>query len=207
MRNTRELILQTALRHFAQKGFEGVSVRDIAGELELTAPALYVHFKSKQEILEAILRRMEERDFELSENDNVPSMPYEKAPESYTQMDTSNLIAFTMDMFRYWTEDVFAVQFRHLLTIEQYRDKRFAALFQQYLGNGVIQYLEDIFHANYPDKDSHQLAMSFYSPFFFLLGQYDAMPTKKAKSAVIITLKKHLQDFMDKLRMDDIDYK
>ena len=60
MRNTRELILQTALRLFAQKGFEGVSVRDIAGELELTAPALYVHFKSKQEILEAILRRMED---------------------------------------------------------------------------------------------------------------------------------------------------
>ena len=202
MRKTRELIIQTALRLFAQRGFEGVSVRDIAGELELTAPALYVHFKSKQEILEAILRRMEERDAEISDKDNVPSLSYEKAPESYAQMDVSNLMTFTMDIFHYWTEDTFAVHFRHLLTVEQYRDERFAALFQQYLGHGVIQYLADIFHANYPVKDAKQLAISFYSPFFLLLGQYDAMTTKKAKAAVVLALKKHLQDFMDRLSLD-----
>ena len=46
MRKTRELIIQTALKLFSQKGFEAVSVRDIAAELELTASALYVHFKS-----------------------------------------------------------------------------------------------------------------------------------------------------------------
>ncbi|MBQ7650071.1 MAG: TetR/AcrR family transcriptional regulator [Victivallales bacterium] len=202
MRKTRELILQTALCLFAQRGFEGVSVRDIAGELELTAPALYVHFKSKQEILEAILRRMEERDAELSEKDNVPSAPLAESPESYDQMELSNLMTFTMDMFRHWTEDAFAVQFRHLLTIEQYHDKRFVALFQQYLGQGVIQYLEDIFHANYPQKDAHQLALSFYSPMFFLIGQHDAATTKKAKAAVVLALKKHIQEFMDRLRLD-----
>ena len=202
MRKTRELILQTALCLFAPRGFEGVSVRDIAGELELTAPALYVHFKSKQEILEAILRRMEERDAELSEKDNVPSAPLAESPESYDQMELSNLMTFTMDMFRHWTEDAFAVQFRHLLTIEQYHDKRFVALFQQYLGQGVIQYLEDIFHANYPQKDAHQLALSFYSPMFFLIGQHDAATTKKAKAAVVLALKKHIQEFMDRLRLD-----
>lgn len=202
MRKTRELILQTALCLFAQRGFEGVSVRDIAGELELTAPALYVHFKSKQEILEAILRRMEERDAELSNKDNVPTAPLESAPESYDQMDISNLMEFTMDMFRHWTEDALAVQFRHLLTIEQYRDKRFAALFQQYLGHGVIQYLEDIFRANYPQKDARQLALAFYSPMFFLIGQYDSAATKKAKSAIVLALKKHIQEFMYKLQTE-----
>jgi len=202
MRNTRELILQTALRLFSQRGFEGVGVRDIAGELELTAPALYVHFKSKQEILEAILRRMEERDAELSAKDDVPSAPLAETPESYTQMDITNLEAFTMDMFLHWTEDAFAVQFRHLLTIEQYRDKRFAALFQQYLGRGVIQYLEDILHANHPDSDARQLAISFYSPFFFLISQYDAAATKKAKAAVLLALKKHIHEFMDNLHTE-----
>ena len=193
MRKTKELILQTALRLFAQRGFEGVSVRDIAGELELTAPALYVHFKSKQEILEAILRRMEERDAELSAQDSVPIQPYEKAPESYAKVEMAHLVNFTLSMFRYWTEDEFAVQFRHLLTVEQYRDERFAELFQQYLGSGVIQYLEDIFRANVPDKAPIQLALSFYSPVFFLIGQYDAMTTKKAKSDLARILKKQLQ--------------
>ncbi len=83
MRKTRELILQTALKLFSQKGFEAVSVRDIAAELELTAPALYVHFKSKQDILEAILRRMEERDAELSGQDGVPQETFADNPKAY----------------------------------------------------------------------------------------------------------------------------
>ena len=66
MRKTKDLILQTALKMFAQRGFSAVSLRDIAGALELTPPALYVHFRNKQDILETSLRQMEERDSELS---------------------------------------------------------------------------------------------------------------------------------------------
>ena len=197
MRNTRELILRTSLKLFSQRGFEGVSVRDIAGELELTAPALYVHFKSKQEILDAILSRMERRDFELSGMDDVPQKTIEETPEEYDNVDLSNLSRFTMDMFRYWTEDEFAVQFRHLLTIEQYRDSRFGELYQQYLGGGVVKYLEDIFSRNM-EGDSHYLAVSLFSMFHFLLGQYDAVPTKKARKAICRHLEEHLKKIIKK---------
>ncbi len=199
MRKTKELILQTALRLFSQKGFEGVSVRDMAGELELTAPALYVHFKNKQEILEAILMRMEERDAELSSQDSVPSMSFEKAPEAYIHVEMSRLEAFTLDIFRYWTEDEFAVCFRHLLTIEQYRDERFAALFQQYLGRGVIQYLEDIFRLNFPCGDSHQMALAYFAPIPFFMGQYDVTTTKKGRAEIVLALQNHLREFMCRL--------
>ena len=196
MRKTRELILQTALKLFSQKGFEAVSVRDIAAELELTAPALYVHFKSKQDILEAILRRMEERDAELSGQDGVPQETFADNPDAYGHVPLDKLMAFTMDMFRYWTEDEFAVCFRHLLTIEQFRDKRFADLLQQYLGNGVVQYLEDIFMENAHD-DPHDLAMSFWSLFRFLLEQYDVAKTKKAKTLIVKHLEAYLKDFVE----------
>ena len=199
MRKTRELILQTALRLFSQKGFEAVSVRDIAAELELTAPALYVHFKSKQDILEAILRRMEERDVELSGQDGVPQETFADNPNSYDHVSLDNLMAFTLDMFRYWTEDEFAVCFRHLLTIEQYQDKRFADLFQQYLGNGVVQYLEDIFRKN-AHGDSHDLAVSFWALFRFLLEQYDVAKTKKAKALIVKQLETYLTEFSERLK-------
>jgi len=200
MRKTRELILQTALRLFSQKGFEAVSVRDIAAELELTAPALYVHFKSKQDILEAILRRMEERDAELSGQDGVPQETFADNPNSYDHVSLDNLMAFTLDMFRYWTEDEFAVRFRHLLTIEQFRDKRFADLFQQYLGNGVVQYLEDIFRKN-AHGDPHGLAVSFWALFRFLLEQYDVAMTKKAKTLIVKQLETYLKDFAEQLKI------
>ena len=196
MRKTRELILQTALKLFSQKGFEAVSVRDIAAELELTAPALYVHFKSKQDILEAILRRMEERDAELSGQDGVPQETFADNPNAYGNVSLDSLMTFTMDMFRYWTEDEFAVRFRHLLTIEQFRDKRFANLLQQYLGNGVVQYLEDIFRENTHD-DPHDLAVSFWSVFRFLLEQYDVAMTKKAKTLIVKHLEAYLKDFVE----------
>ena len=200
MRKTRELILQTALKLFSQKGFEAVSVRDIAAELELTAPALYVHFKSKQDILEAILRRMEERDAELSGQDGVPQETFADNPNSYDHVSLDNLMAFTLDMFRYWTEDEFAVRFRHLLTIEQFRDKRFADLFQQYLGNGVVQYLEDIFRKN-AHGDPHGLAVSFWALFRFLLEQYDVAMSKKAKTLIVKQLETYLKDFAEQLKI------
>ena len=199
MRKTWELILQTALKLFSQKGFEAVSVRDIAAELELTAPALYVHFKSKQDILEAILRRMEERDAELSGQDGVPQETFADNPNSYDHVLLDNLMAFTLDMFRYWTEDEFAVRFRHLLTIEQFRDKRFADLFQQYLGNGVVQYLEDIFRKN-THGDPHGLAVSFWALFRFLLEQYDVAMTKKAKTLIVKQLETYLTEFLERLK-------
>ena len=54
---TRERILDVAERLFAQKGFAGTVVRDIARHAGLTAPSLYNHFDGKQALYEAVLAR------------------------------------------------------------------------------------------------------------------------------------------------------
>ena len=59
MANTKENILVTALRLFAQDGYEAVSVSKIAGELGMTKGALYRHYKNKRDIFDKI--RSEER--------------------------------------------------------------------------------------------------------------------------------------------------
>ena len=48
MSDTKEKILMTALRLFAQDGYEAVSVSTIANELGITKGALYKHYKSKR---------------------------------------------------------------------------------------------------------------------------------------------------------------
>ena len=56
--STRDAILDAAERRFAERGFDGVSVREIAADVGLKNQAsLYYHFASKQEIYEAVLRR------------------------------------------------------------------------------------------------------------------------------------------------------
>lgn len=48
---TREVLLETAERLFAERGFVATSVRDIVGEADTSAPSLYHFFGSKENLL------------------------------------------------------------------------------------------------------------------------------------------------------------
>jgi AcrR family transcriptional regulator len=53
----RVAILEQAARLFADKGFEGTSLMDVAQATELTRPALYHYFASKEEILATLVEQ------------------------------------------------------------------------------------------------------------------------------------------------------
>lgn len=57
-RSTRDTILDVAERHFAERGFAGASVRDMAADAGLKNQAsLYHHFDNKRALYEAVLSR------------------------------------------------------------------------------------------------------------------------------------------------------
>ncbi len=56
-KNTREIILQEALRLFSDKGYAAVSMRDIAAAVGIRASSIYHHFSGKQELFEALVQR------------------------------------------------------------------------------------------------------------------------------------------------------
>lgn len=55
-RNTAEVILEAAERLCARHGIEAVSIRDVASEAGVAIAVIYHHFKSKGNLLRAILR-------------------------------------------------------------------------------------------------------------------------------------------------------
>ena len=63
----KEKIIKTAIKHFANKGYENTSIEEIAKELNITKPAIYYHFKSKKnlynEIFKEIFTKIELKDF------------------------------------------------------------------------------------------------------------------------------------------------
>lgn len=63
-KNTKERILDEALKLFAQSGYVGTSMNDIADRMGVTKAALYKHYKSKQEILDSIVEKMNRMDQE-----------------------------------------------------------------------------------------------------------------------------------------------
>src|SRR5437870_13891020 len=57
---TRKQILDASLSLFSERGFARTTVRDIARQAGITDAAIYYHFESKRELLEALV---EERGF------------------------------------------------------------------------------------------------------------------------------------------------
>lgn len=53
----REAILQSAYHLFVQKGFEDVSIRNVAEAIEYSPATIYLYFKDKNEIIHALHRQ------------------------------------------------------------------------------------------------------------------------------------------------------
>ena len=184
MGDTKERILQTALELFAQKGYEAVSVSDIAGALGLTKGALYRHFESKGAIFDSILRRMEQQDAQEAQDHDLPQGTVETDAAAYETATVADIVSFSRSMFRYWTEDPFAAPFRRMLTVEQYRSPAMAGLYRQYLAAGPMGYVADLFRG-LGLSDPDRRAAAFYGPMFLLYSVYDGAEDRAAVTALL----------------------
>ena len=181
MGNRKEEILIVALHLFARDGYEAVSVSQIAGELDMTKGALYRHYKSKRDIFDCIVQRMEQQDGEQARRNEVPEESIEKMQEEYQNVSVEDFVGYSKSMFEYWTEEDFASSFRKMLTIEQFRSEEMQNLYQQYLVSGPAEYVKELFKnmkMNHPEEN----AVKFYANMFFYFSVYDGATDKtKAK--------------------------
>ncbi len=177
MGNRKEEILIVALHLFARDGYEAVSVSQIAGELDMTKGALYRHYKSKRDIFDCIVQRMEQQDSEQARQNEVPEESIEKVPEEYQNVSVEDFVGYSKSMFEYWTEDDFASSFRKMLTIEQFRSEEMQNLYQQYLVSGPAEYVKDLFK-NMKIKNPEENAVKFYANMFFYYSMYDGAADK-----------------------------
>lgn len=56
MNSARTALLETSLRLFCERGYEGVGIQEIVDAAGVTKPTLYHHFGSKRGLLDGILR-------------------------------------------------------------------------------------------------------------------------------------------------------
>ena len=77
---TRERILNAAERLFADRGFDGTSIRDVTTDAGVNLAAVHYHFGSKEDLLRAVLERVvrpcnAERIRLMDEADENPAGP------------------------------------------------------------------------------------------------------------------------------------
>ena len=194
---TKERILETALELFAQSGYLGTSMSDIAARLGITKAALYKHYAGKQEILDRIVQRMNELDAARAAAYEMPGAAPEGFAQAYLNTPLDRIRAYSTAQFDHWTREPFSANFRKMLTLEQYRDARLAPLYQENLASGPVKYMAAIFRPlTDSDETAMQLALDFYGPMYLLYSVYDGAADQ---SAVAPMLEAHIDRFIAKL--------
>lgn len=64
---TAKKIMEIALHHFAQNGYEGASLRDISAEVGIKKPSIYNHFKGKDELFMAVYQDVAAKELSFVE--------------------------------------------------------------------------------------------------------------------------------------------
>ena len=177
-KDTKERILDEALRQFSQKGFDGTNIRELTASLGLVKSSMYKHYKSKEEIWNSLLDRMiayyNER---FGSADNLPPVP-----------DTlDELVAMTMRMVDITVHDEKIVMTRKLLSIEQYRDDRARQLATKHFLTGLTEMFTYIFdrmmNKGLLKNDAPQmLAFAYTAPISALIHLCDREPEKTAEA-------------------------
>ncbi len=198
-KNTKEKILEEALKLFAQSGYMGTSMNEIAAKLGVTKAALYKHYASKQEILDSIVERMNQMDMERAEAYEMPEGDMEKVIAGYKSTALDKIREFTKVQFLHWTEEEFSSCFRKMLTLEQYRDPQMAKLYQNYLADGPLSYIETVFSGMLADTEkARQMALDFYGSIFLLYSIYDGTGDK---GQIMELLEQHINHFSQKMQL------
>ena len=167
--STKERILKEALIHFAENGYKGANLRDLAARLGLSKSALYKHYESKDAIWNALLDRMEAYYAQrFGSAENPPQTP----------ATLEEFVALSMGMIRFTVFDPQIILTRKLLLTEQFHDDRVRRLASKYFLEGTAKIFARLFEEMMENgllrkEDPVMLAFAYTAPVSVLIHQCD----------------------------------
>lgn len=187
--STKERILEAALTLFAENGYAGTSVEQIANIVGIKAPSLYKHFKGKEDILNVLIDSAEARYEDMFGSEkNIGEIP--ESREEFIKV-TMGRVAFTMldpiirkirmflvqEQFR--NEKISEVTTRHQLDGIQ---RMFARILKEMMDKGIVK-----------DDDPSLLAIELTAPAVLLIAQADRQP--QYEKELLESIEKHVRHF------------
>ena len=172
---TKSKILDEALVMFAENGYKGTNLRDLAARLGLSKSALYKHYTSKEAIWDALLDKMEAYYAErFGSAEHMPSQP--KSGEE--------LLRLAMGQIYFTVHDEQIILTRKLLLTEQFHDERVCRLATKHFLEGTKNMFRMIFEQMMEEglmkKDNPEmLAFAFTAPISSLIQLGTREPDKQ----------------------------
>ncbi len=167
-KSTKEKIFDVSLDLFSQKGFDAVSVREIAREVGIRESSIYNHYKSKEAILDTII------DYFMNElaQSSPPEEEMDKLMETPELFFEIGARAFIERMSIPNTEKVW-----RLISIELYHNEKIRDFFKKELLEFPIMAWEGIFTKMIEKKvikpvDPKVAAYEYFSFAIYLFFEY-----------------------------------
>ena len=201
--STKEKFVIEALRLFSEKGYEAVSVAEIAGAVGCSAPALYKHYKSKKQLLEAVIEasnkgfeaQMEAMHFDFDSNG--------KDREAFIDMTEEDEIKRLQDIVSYTIHNWFSQAFRKLCTVEQFHMKELSEAYDlRYVDFPINQY-EKIFElwiesGKMKPGNARAMAALYVGYPMLVIGICDRDPQKEEEC--MKKIEEHIREFNKQFR-------
>ena len=187
--STKGRILDAALTLFAENGYDGTSVEQIANIVGIKAPSLYKHYKGKEDILNALIDSAETWYEEMfgSEN-NIGEVPQSR----------EEFIKVTMERISFTMRDPIIRKTRILLVQEQFRNERISEATTRHQLDGIQRMYAKIIKGMMDEgivksDDSDLLAAELTAPVVLQIARSDRQP--QCEEECMEYIEKHLRHF------------
>lgn len=165
---TKERIFEVALDLFAQKGYDAVSMREIAEAVGIKKASLYSHFSSKDELLERLF------DYPMSTLMNIGPQGMD-SEQMIVSMGLDGFMTMASGVFNRWITTPKMEKVWRIVMIELYHDGRIKAFYEKFIGEAMAFWRSNFSimmkHKLIKQMDPDILAQEYLS--FYMYGFMD----------------------------------
>ncbi len=184
---TKEKILSAALSLFAENGYNGTSVEQIAEIVGIKAPSLYKHFKGKEDILNSLIDIAEER----YEENFGSEKRFGKIPDSLEELIQSSISRTSFTIC-----DPMIRKIRIFLVKEQFRNERLAFINTGHQIDGPKKMYTKIVEGMmekglFKQGDAEMMSLEIISPVSLLIAKADRQPG--CEKQIMETIERHIR--------------
>lgn len=173
--NTKERILDAALDMMSRNGYAATNIRKLSQSLGLSKAAMYRHFSGKEDLLHALLDRLEDYyRTRFSASGNLTSLP----------VTGEELTEATLRMVDFTIHDEKIVKVRRFLLTEQFRNDTVRSLATRYFLTSTQEIFTAVFTAmteagTVKKCDPAMLAFAYTTPITSLIHLCDREPERE----------------------------
>lgn len=181
---TKEKYLFEAMRLFGERGYDSVSMKDLAEAVGLVPSALYKHFSSKKALYNEIIKAYE---IGYAKNMRVMKVDFAEHPENKEELaliTEEDQISLAISLFNNAIHNKWACAFRKFMTVEQYHNKELAELYDKTYYKDQVKQHASLFRilmnaGKMKEGNEFTLAFLYISPINVLINLCDREPEQE----------------------------